>query len=221
VYRGAAEGKPVAVERIYLARHGQSESNRERRLCGQQDPALSEVGLRQSHQLARVLADVPLAAVFSSTLRRTVQTAAPTAAAHGVTVTALPGLAELSLGMLEGRFRDERDPEAQALWQQRKADPARFRPPGGETFDELAARALVALDHVLGSAPAGAALIVGHRETNRALLKGLLGWSTERVLKEKLRNHFVYEIDVAARAVLRTVSLREEDAGAVYDGFRT
>ena len=74
---------------------------------------------------------------------------------------------------------------------------------------------------MLGSAPAGAALIVGHRETNRALLKGLLGWSTERVLKEKLRNHFVYEIDVAARAVLRTVSLREEDAGAVYDGFRT
>ncbi|MGB5083006.1 MAG: histidine phosphatase family protein, partial [Burkholderiales bacterium] len=78
------------MERIYLARHGQSESNRERRLCGQQDPALSEVGSRQSHRLARVLADVPLAAVFTSTLRRTVQTAAPTAAAHGLPVTALP-----------------------------------------------------------------------------------------------------------------------------------
>lgn len=211
----------MALERIYLARHGQSESNRQRRLCGQQDPALSEEGVRQSHQLARVLADVPLAAIFSSPLQRTVQTAAPTARTHGVPVTALPGFAELSLGALEGRFRDERDPEAQALWRQRKADPARFRPPGGETFDELAARALAALERVLDGVPAGAALIVGHRETNRALLQGLLGWSTERVLQQKLRNHFVYEIDVGARAVLRTLSLREEDAGAAFEGFRT
>lgn len=210
----------MTVERIYLARHGQSESNRERRLCGQQDPALTAEGVRQSHALAQALAGVPLAAIYCSPLRRTAQTAAPVAQAQGIAVTALPGLAELSLGALEGRFRDERDPEAQALWQQRKADPARFRPPGGETFAELEARALAALDGMLGAA-AGAALIVGHRETNRALLKGLLGWSTERVLREKLRNHFVYEIDVAARAVRRTLSLRDEDAGAAFDGYRT
>ena len=68
---------------------------------------------------------------------------------------------------------------------------------------------------------AGLPLIIGHRESNRALLKGLLGWSTERVLQAKLRNHFVYDIDVAARTVVRTISLREEDAGQAYDGFRT
>ena len=128
---------------------------------------------------------------------------------------------ELSLGTLEGRFRDERDPEAQALWQQRKADSARFRAPGGESFQELEARVLAALDQMLDSAPSGAALIVGHRESNRALLKGLLGWSTERVLTAKLRNYFVYDIDVAARTVVRTISLRGGDSERVYDGFRT
>lgn len=211
----------MSLERIYLARHGQSESNRERRLCGQLDPALSALGVEQSLQLARVLAEVPLRAIFTSTLRRTAQMAAPLARARGLEAVALAGLKELSLGALEGRFRDERDPQAQALWRQRKADPARFRAPGGESFQELEARVLAALERLLRSADSGAALIVGHRESNRALLKGLLGWSTERVLAEKLRNHFVYDIDVAARTVVRTISLREEDAGRTYDGFRT
>jgi broad specificity phosphatase PhoE len=215
----------VPFDRIYLARHGQSETNRERRLCGQLDPALTEVGVVQSRQLARVLAEVPLAAVFASGLRRTQQMAAPVAAARALAVTVVPEFNELSLGALEGRFRDERDPEAQALWQQRKAAPAVFRAPGGETFAELEARVLPALAALL-HAGAGSALIVGHRETNRALLKGLLGWPTGRVLGEKLRNHIVYEIDVsspetAARRVLRTISLREEDDGASWEGYRT
>ena len=211
----------MGLERIYLARHGQSETNLERRLCGQLDPALSPLGIEQSRQLARVLADVPLRAIFTSTLQRTVQMAAPIARARGVASVALAGLNELALGVLQGRFRDERDPEAQALWQQRKADPARFRAPGGESFQELEARVLAALAQTLESGPSGAGLIIGHRESNRALLKGLLGWSTERVLQAKLRNHFVYDIDVAARTVVRTISLRAEDAGQAYDGFRT
>jgi hypothetical protein len=41
------------------------------------------------------------------------------------------------------------------------------------------------------------------------------------VLRVKLRNHFLYDIDVAARTVVRTFSLREEDAGAVFEGYRT
>lgn len=211
----------MGFDHIYLARHGQSESNLERRLCGQRDPALSALGLEQSRQLARVLADVPLRAIFTSTLKRTVQTAEPTALACGLPTLALAGLKELSLGVLEGRFRDERDPEAQALWRRRKADPARFCAPGGESFQDLEARVLAALGEILAGAPAGAALIVGHRESNRALLKGLLGWSTERVLEAKLRNHFVYDIDVGAGAVVRTISLREEDCGRAYPGFRT
>ena len=211
----------MGLERIYLARHGQSESNSERRLCGQLDPALSALGVEQSRQLARVLAELPLRAIFTSTLQRTAQTAAPIARARGLPPVALAGLKELSLGTLEGRFRDARDPEAQALWQQRKADPARFRAPGGESFQELVARVLAALDQLLDSAPSGAALIVGHRESNRALLKGLLGWSTERVLTAKLRNYFVYDIDVATRTVVRTISLHGQDSGRVYDGFRT
>lgn len=211
----------MGFDRIYLARHGQSESNLERRLCGQLDPALSPLGLEQSRQLARVLADVPLGAIFTSTLKRTAQMAEPTALARGLPALALAGLRELSLGALEGRFRDARDPEAQALWRRRKADPARFRAPGGESFQDLEARVLAELGEILASAPAGAALIVGHRESNRALLKGLLGWSTERALEAKLRNHFVYDIDVAARAVVRTISLRDEDCGRAYPGFRT
>src|SRR2546426_603055 len=67
---------------IYLVRHGQTVHNRERILQGPRlDGPLSELGLRQAQSLAGALADVGLAAVYSSPLRRARQTAE--AVVHG------------------------------------------------------------------------------------------------------------------------------------------
>lgn len=44
---------------IFLARHGQSESNLEERISGQADPNLTEKGLRQAQRLAEVLRGIP------------------------------------------------------------------------------------------------------------------------------------------------------------------
>lgn len=51
------------------------------------DPSLSEAGRLRAKNLARLLADVPLSAVYATGFRRTQQTAQPAADAHGIEIT--------------------------------------------------------------------------------------------------------------------------------------
>lgn len=64
---------------IVLVRHA------EKVVDGSDDPALTADGERHADALARAFAQLPLAAVYATTFRRTQQTAAPTAVAHGLT----------------------------------------------------------------------------------------------------------------------------------------
>jgi broad specificity phosphatase PhoE len=61
---------------------------------GPADPRLSEAGLAQAALLAVYLDDDPVTAVYSSPLRRAVETAAPLAARRGLQVETSDGLAE-------------------------------------------------------------------------------------------------------------------------------
>ena len=60
---------------IYIIRHGQTELNRRQVLQGRSDAPLNETGIAQAQQMASALAGVVFCRVFSSPLRRAVQTA--------------------------------------------------------------------------------------------------------------------------------------------------
>lgn len=62
------------------------------------DPALSAVGLRQAEALAGALAHERIDAVWSSPLRRAVETAGPLASARGLDVPTHAGLVEFDFG---------------------------------------------------------------------------------------------------------------------------
>jgi broad specificity phosphatase PhoE len=67
------------------------------------DPPLSEVGRGQAHSAADALADRPLARVFSSDLRRALETARIIAARHRLVVESSTALREIDFGTWEGR----------------------------------------------------------------------------------------------------------------------
>src|SRR5918911_3955609 len=94
-------GTPV---RILLARHGETVFNVEGRWQGQSDSPLTERGLAQARELARALADEPIAAVYSSDLGRAFTTAAQVARPHGLTGIPEERLRERGLGRLTGRL---------------------------------------------------------------------------------------------------------------------
>ncbi len=88
--------------RLYLIRHGQTDSNVKHLLDTAHPGApLDELGLSQAEALADRMADVSLDAVYSSDLLRAVQTATPLAARRGLEVQQLPGLREIPAGVEE------------------------------------------------------------------------------------------------------------------------
>jgi len=104
---------------IYCVRHGESVYNAEGRIQGQSDVPLSDLGLRQSQAIARALAELPIEAVYSSPLRRAMQTAEPLAACLGLVVQTDPRLMEINAGVFQHRLRAELPdlfPEAYSRW---------------------------------------------------------------------------------------------------------
>ena len=99
---------------IILVRHGETEWNHLRRIQGQIDIPLNDVGLRQAQAVGRRLAQLPIEAVYTSDLRRASDTAAPIAAARGVAAQPDQRLRERHYGGFQGSYYDElqrADPE--------------------------------------------------------------------------------------------------------------
>ena len=167
---------------VYLIRHGSVVGAETRRFIGHLDVPLSALGVRQMTALAGHLARVSLAAVYTSDLSRTQQSARILAEPHGLVTVALPELREFAMGEWEGLTAEEirgLDTGAFATWM---ADVAGYQFPGGESLTHLAARAWPAFERIVASHRGGSVAIVAHGGTNRLILCRALGLGPERLL---------------------------------------
>jgi probable phosphoglycerate mutase len=143
---------------LLLARHGETEWNREGRWQGWADPPLNETGQRQARELAEQLRSTPFDAVYSSDLQRAHETAIIVAKPHDVPVVADPGLREIDVGSWSGLTRAEID----------ERFPGRERP-DGETREEHLTRVLQTVERIARAHAGERLLIVSHGGTMRAL----------------------------------------------------
>lgn len=124
---------------IILIRHGQNDFVGSDRLAGWlPDVHLNDTGRAQAEALAESLASAELQAVYSSPLERTVETAQPIAAKHGLEVETRAGLGEVRYGRWQGRKLEELKQEDSWILVQHTPSLARF--PDGESFPEAQAR---------------------------------------------------------------------------------
>lgn len=146
---------------VYLARHGESATPG--RVLGQSDPGLSETGRRQSRSLAARMEELGPTAVWSSGLRRSIESASIVAEACGVPTRADSRLNEVSYGEWDGLSWAEieaRDPQTA----RRKSENWwAVTPPGGEEPKALLERVRQAW---LGIDGPGPVLIVAHAAVN-------------------------------------------------------
>ena len=167
---------------IYLVRHGAVVGAESRRFIGHLDVPLSPLGEAQCEALARRLATVALAAVYSSDLLRSRRSAEILAAPHGLRTEALPGLREFAMGRWEGLTAEEiraRDPVAFEEWM---ADIGRFQFPEGEHLEQVAVRAWRAFEGIVAAHAGARVAVVSHGGTNRAILCRALGIPLGRIL---------------------------------------
>jgi uncharacterized phosphatase len=153
----------VTETTILLVRHGETDWNVERRVQGHTDRPLNDRGREQAHSLAERLASERLDAVYSSDLQRALDTARPTAAAHGLDVVPLPALREKDFGTWEGLS----DTEIRTRFPQSASGPWG----DAETTEDVAARVLDALRDVAERHPGGRVLVVTHGGPLRAVLR--------------------------------------------------
>ena len=167
------------MTRIVLVRHGQTEWNvgagADERFRGRTDLSLDDTGLAQARALAERLADRPIVAVYSSPLKRAVETAWPTARQLSLPVQPLPGIIDVNYGDWQGLSHPEvanAYPDLYRLWLEK---PQRVRFPHGESLRQVRLRGMAALKEVAARHKGRVILLVAHQVVNKVLVCAMLG----------------------------------------------
>ena len=170
---------------IYLLRHGAVQQRVPRRFLGQSDVPLSPLGVAQAQEVGRRLRRLRFAEVFSSPLRRAIHTAQLASGLPQEAIRRIEAFREIDLGLWEGLSVAEVQARYPGAYEARGADLAHFRPPGGESFADVAARAWPALLSLIADraqTKSGPLLIVAHAGVNRVLLARASGLPLQELL---------------------------------------
>ena len=146
---------------LILARHGETDWNREHRWQGHSDVPLNELGREQARALAEELAGEPLAAIYSSDLLRAYETARTVADRKGMDVIADAALRETNLGVWEGLTSpeiEEQFPDDWRVWRDGGVPVGR----GGETPHEARERIVAAAERIAAVHEGEQVLVVAH-----------------------------------------------------------
>jgi broad specificity phosphatase PhoE len=180
---------------LLLVRHGQSTWNHEHRIQGQLDPPLSDEGRRQAARLGRRLAGRKFSGLYSSDLKRAIETSMVIGEAVGLEPTPMAGLREIYLGEWEGLLTEElaaRYPEAWAGWTE---EPDWDLVPGGEGSASFEARVKVALDSLFDRHEQGDVLAVTHGGVIQIALHHVVGRPGRGIFPFRIQNTSVSVIE--------------------------
>jgi broad specificity phosphatase PhoE len=194
---------------LLLIRHGMTDAVGRRltgRLPGVQ---LNEQGKREVEALAKRLQSVPLSAVYSSPMERTLQTAQAIALPHQLEVIERAALIESDFGDWSGRLLVDLDRDEG--WQRFNGNRSGSPPPGGEHMTTVQGRMAEELVRIRDAHDDQTVAVVSHGDPLRAVLCLFLGISID--LMQRI------EVTTASVSVLRLTRdsvtlLRLNDTGS-------
>jgi len=172
---------------LLLARHGQTDWNRERRLQGHTDVPLNDDGRRQAECLAeRLGASFEIDAIHASDLVRAAETARIVGARLGISPVLSGAWREINVGALEGTEAVE----AQRRHGELISAAARCDGPlgdGAEPFRDFQARIVAAFERVGREHAGKSVLVVSHGGTLKTLIAHLIGLPSVSIDRLSLR----------------------------------
>lgn len=179
---------PISWPELYFIRHGETDWNAEGRYQGSQDIPLNARGRGQADLNGKLLADLLVRAGRATTdftwhvspLGRTMETMQRVRAAFDVPLPeAVPDrrLVEVSFGVYEGRLHTELSAGEMAIAGERSAEFWFFRPPSGESYEDVAQRVTS-----FAATLSGPAIIVAHGGILRILRRLIEDFPAERAV---------------------------------------
>ncbi len=179
--------------RLYLVRHGRTAWNIAGRAQGHTDIPLDEVGLSQRDKLYEAFRTTHLDRIYSSDLKRAMQTAEALVKATGAPIEYRTDLRERGFGEWEGQsFLELND------WIIRESERLQIprielRPPGGESYVDLWNRTEGVVKQIVEAGQTAA--IVSHGGTCSIILAQLIHGTPETARSFRFGNTSVVELE--------------------------
>ena len=174
--------------KLYLIRHGETTWNQQRIIQGSgSDTDLSENGKAQAERLGVAMKDVPLTVVYSSPLRRAMDTAAAVAGPHDLEVVPEPDLREIHVGEMEGMSLEtfgQNFGQFLVDWQTR-GDAIDFK--GGENLGQFRDRVWAAVLRIVEANPGGSAAVVSHYFVTATVVCTALGMPLTHLVRVRIQ----------------------------------
>lgn len=160
---------------VLLVRHAVNDWVQKKRLAGwTPDVHLNDEGKAQAEALGARLAKLPLAAIYSSPLERTVETARAIAAHHpDLPLQIEAGIGEVDFGLWEGE--DLADLARRRMWHVIQYVPTRAEFPGGETMRAAQMRAVDTIERLVQLHRGQTIVMVSHSDIIKLVLAFYLG----------------------------------------------
>lgn len=147
---------------------------------------MSNRGRQQAAAVAKALSGRSVGAVYTSPLARAEETAGAIARSRGAAPIVEAAFREIHLGQWQGRSISSIERQSAGPFAAWRTDPGRNPPPGGETFDEAAARLYPGLQR-LARSPDESVAVVTHSIIGRLLICLLLGVGLDLAPRLKLK----------------------------------
>ena len=171
-----------------VIRHGQTAANLSGRLQGHSNTELDALGIQQAQCAAERLRGEAFDHIFSSDLRRAMQTARIIAEAVGGEVVPLSALREWHLGELENRPNTELWKEYPQIMNAFKYEGSDLLVPGGESRFQFLKRVADCIDSLAAQYEGKRILLVTHAGTLRAIFRRIVGPAADDALLPLVSN---------------------------------
>ncbi|MCQ2195389.1 MAG: histidine phosphatase family protein [Paludibacteraceae bacterium] len=148
--------------KLFLTRHGQTEWNVEKRMQGQMDSNLTDLGRKQAEALGKRLADEKIDVIYSSPLGRALDTAKLIRGNRTIEILTDEGLMELYLGPWQGRLLSEVSEEFPTQTENFWKHPKLYERTDAESYFQLLERASNAIARIAEKEKGKNVLIVTH-----------------------------------------------------------
>jgi broad specificity phosphatase PhoE len=162
--------------RLILVRHGETERNSKARLQGgKSDIPLNEKGRRQAYCLGSALQGENLKAIYSSPLKRALDTAQAISAHHHLKVQTDHTLVEIDMGLIDGLDLSEVKESQKDFWKRWCQEDYSVALPGGESLLQVQQRAWGAVQGIISRHQEGSVAVVSHSISLQIIITAILG----------------------------------------------
>ncbi|WP_372655572.1 histidine phosphatase family protein [Halobacteriovorax sp.] len=179
---------------FYIFRHGQTDWNRLKKVQGNTDIPLNDLGRKEAQSLREFFSSINIDRVFTSDLLRAHETAEIVFENRSVSIQKSPELREANFGEVEGMHIDELLSRfSTKFWDIHKGGPEAdtFSYPGGETRGEVRERLISFIDKIRVESSTSSVALSTHGGALRSIMHHYLPNEAELV---KIPNCVVYKI---------------------------